>query len=76
MKEVRGIDIDEVKFETIDSVLEFHDYKINGISVTREDMTDYHTHNIKRLGIDLEYSLKRWRSFIESPKVHDIKPVD
>ncbi len=28
MKEIRGIDLDEVLFETVDQLLEFHDYKI------------------------------------------------
>lgn len=75
MQETRGIDIDEVKFETMDAILEFHNYTINNIRITREDMTDYHTHRIEKFGIDLEYNLKRWRAFMESPKVHDIKPV-
>ena len=75
MKEVRGVDLDEVEFETLDAILEFHDYKINGIQVTREDITDYHIHNIKKLNISKDESNERFHSFLRSEKVHDIKPV-
>ena len=49
MQEIRGIDLDEVLFETMDGLLDFHNHQINGIHVTREDITDYHIHKIKKL---------------------------
>ncbi len=49
MKEKWGIDIDEVKFETLDAVLDFHDYTINGVSVSKDDISDYHIYKIQNL---------------------------
>ncbi|EKD24958.1 MAG: hypothetical protein ACD_80C00143G0004 [uncultured bacterium (gcode 4)] len=75
MQEIRGIDLDEVLFETMDGLLDFHNHQINGIHVTREDITDYHIHKIKKLWMDLPCNIQFWDTFQTSEKVHDIKPV-
>ncbi len=75
MKETRWIDLDEVLFETMNSLLDFHNNQINNISVTRNDITDYHLHKIQRLGLDIPSNIQIWDTFQTSKKVHDIKPV-
>lgn len=41
-----GIDIDEVLSETLDYVLAYHKYQINGLPLKREDMVDYYIPNV------------------------------
>lgn len=74
-KELEGVDLDEVLFNTIDAILAFHDYKINGMTITKDDITNYHIYNIQKFGISKEYAIRRFQSFLDSDQVDKITPV-
>lgn len=75
MKEVRGIDLDEILFETVDQALEFHDHKINGKEVSKKDISDYHFYKVKEFGINKEDAIKWFSDFLHSKDVDKIQPV-
>lgn len=75
MKEVRGIDIDEVLFETIDQILEYHGYRINNQKITKNDITDYHIYKVKKFNINKETGVQWFHDFLQSEEVHKIQPV-
>jgi hypothetical protein len=75
MKEIRGIDLDEVLFETVDQLLVFHNYKINGKKINKEDISDYHIYIIKEFNINKEDAVNWFSSFSSSEDVHKTKPV-
>lgn len=75
MKEVRAIDIDEVLFETIDQILEYHGYRINNQKITKNDITDYHIYKVKKFNINKENGVQWFHGFLQSEEVHKIQPV-
>lgn len=75
MNEKRGIDLDEVLFETVDQALQFHNHTINGKKVTKEDIIDYHFYKVKEFGIKKEAAVKWFSDFLYSDEVHQISPV-
>ncbi len=76
MEKIIGVDLDEVLSETIDGVLKFHNYKINGISAHREDITDYYLWDIDKEGLNQEDGVKYFRAFLdEAQKSEEIIPV-
>lgn len=75
MNNVRGIDLDEVLFETVNQWLIFHGNKINNIFATREDISDYHFYKIEKFNLSKDTSVDRFRSFLGSESTNDILPV-
>ncbi len=76
MEKIIGVDLDEVLSETIDGVLKFHNYQINGIPAHREDITDYYLWDIDKYGLNQEDGVKYFRTFLdEAQKSEEILPV-
>lgn len=76
MEKIIGVDLDEVLSETIDGVLKFHNYEINGIPAHREDITDYYLWDIDRYNLKQEEGVKYFRTFLdEAQKSEEILPV-
>lgn len=46
-----AVDLDEVLSETIDQVLEVNNYQVNGMKITKEDVSSYYFHEIERLNL-------------------------
>lgn len=53
------VDLDEVLAESLDTILEFNDYKINWKIVERKDIINYSIYKIEGFNIDLDYA-KKW----------------
>lgn len=74
-QKVRWIDLDEVLFETIEGVLQYHNYQLNGVPTTKEDITDYHFYRIPKLNMSKEAAVGVFNEFLHSEKVDDIAPI-
>lgn len=76
MEKIIGIDLDEVLSETVDGVLKFHNYQINGIPAHKEDISDYYIFNIQKYNLNKEDAITYFRVFLdEAQKSEDIFPV-
>lgn len=76
MQKIIGVDLDEVLSETIDGVLKFHKYQINGIEAHKEDISDYYIFNIEKYKLTKEDAIKYFRVFLdEAQNSEDIFPV-
>lgn len=76
MQKVIGVDLDEVLSETVDGVLKFHGYQINGKPATRDDITNYYIFNIEKYGLSKEEGIRYFRAFLdEAQRSEDILPV-
>ncbi|HCB51363.1 TPA: hypothetical protein DEP21_02185 [Patescibacteria group bacterium] len=76
MTKIIAIDLDETLAETLDEVLKFNNYQINGISAQKDDISSYYIHEIKSYNASLEYSIARFRNFFNSKQRDNIKQVD
>jgi len=65
MEKIIGIDLDEVLSETVDGVLKFHNYQINGIPAHKEDISDYYIFNIEKYNLNKEDAIKYFRVFLD-----------
>lgn len=61
MTKIIWIDLDEVLAESIDFILDFHDYKIAWNSLIREDIVDYYLHNISKFWVSKEQAIEWFR---------------
>lgn len=76
MEKIIGIDLDEVLSETVDGVLKFHNYQINGIPAHKEDISDYYIFNIEKYNLNKEDAIKYFRVFLDEwQRSEDIFPV-
>jgi len=76
MEKIIWVDLDEVLSETIDGVLKFHNYQINGIPAHKEDISDYYIFNIEKFGLSKEDAIKYFRTFLdEGQNNEEILPV-
>jgi hypothetical protein len=71
-----AVDIDEVLSETIDAVLEVNNYEINGMKITKEDLTSFYFHEIEKLNISTEDSVKVFDKLWDSEKKREVKPIE
>ncbi len=75
MTKIIWIDLDEVLAETIDFSLLFHDYKIAGNSLLREDIIDYYIYNIPKLWVSKEEAIEWFRKPLLGDIYLDVQPV-
>jgi len=75
MTKIIWIDLDEVLAETIDFSLLFHDYKIAGNSLFREDIIDYYIYNIEKFWISKEQAIDWFRLPLLADNKLEVNPV-
>lgn len=75
MKKVIWVDLDEVLSETVDKVLEIHDWVINNKKVARDDISNYYLHENKWLWIKKEDWIKVFDKLRNSKQSNNIIPV-
>ena len=76
MQKTIGVDLDEVLSETVDGVLKFHNYQINGIPAARSDITAYYLWDIDKFWMTKEDWVKYFRLFLDEAQSSDaILPV-
>lgn len=75
MKKIIWIDLDEVLSETVDGVLKFHNYQINGKLANRKDISSYYLWDIKKFKLTKEEWIKYFKSFLDSKDRENILPV-
>lgn len=76
MDKIIWVDLDEVLSETMDGVLKFHNYQINGIAAHREDISDYYLWDMNKYGLTKEEGIKYFRAFLDEAQIsEEIVPV-
>ena len=76
MKKPIAIDCDDVLAETIDALLEYYNYNINGKSITRNDVIAHEFDNIKAYNYSFEERYKKDLDFfLNHDALYKIKPV-
>ncbi|MCF7834583.1 HAD hydrolase-like protein [Candidatus Gracilibacteria bacterium] len=75
MEKIIGIDLDEVLSETVETMLKSHNNMINGMSIYKEDISDYYIFNIKKYKISQEDAVKYFRSFYDQTQSNDDIPA-
>ncbi len=70
------IDCDEVLSETLDAVLEYHHWKILWKEIKKENITNYHMHEMKKIDLTIKEEHNFLFSFMRKPEsILKIKPV-
>ncbi len=70
-----AVDLDEVLSETIDQVLEVNNYQVNGMKITKEDVSSYYFHEIERLNLWIEDDVEIFDKLWNSDKKREVKPL-
>lgn len=75
MEKIIGVDLDEVLSETVETMLKSHNNKINGISIYKQDISDYYIFNIKKYKLSQEDAVRYFRNFYDQTQSNDDIPV-
>ena len=75
MNKILWVDLDEVLAETIDEVLKYHNYNINNMSITKNDISDYYLSNISKYNIDRQQAIDFFSEILTSSARENIIPV-
>jgi len=71
-----AVDLDEVLSETIDKVLEVNNYEVNGMKITKKDVSSYYFHEIERLNLWIGDDVKLFDRLWNSDKKREVKPLE
>ena len=75
MTHILAVDLDEVLSESLDEVLKFHDYKINGIPVQKSDISNYYIFESSEYEMTVEEGVKYFSEVLYSDAHKGIQPV-
>lgn len=75
MTKIIWIDLDEVLAESINFILGYHNYKIAGTSLIREDIVDYYIYNISKFWVSKQEAIEWFRVAMLWDNNLEIMPV-
>lgn len=75
MNKILWVDLDEVLAETIDEVLKYHNYSINNMSITKNDISDYYLSNINKYNINRQQAINFFSEILTTSARENILPV-
>lgn len=70
-----GVDMDEVLCESIESVLKHYNYIINGVTISKDDITNYHWREMSEFGITMMQAVELFDNVLLTDHHDFVEPV-